>query len=280
MAFNKAFFREHVAAATVNVLLAFGAVLVLLPFVWMLSLSVKPEGEIYEAVIRFLPEEWDFANYVEAFEFGEVGTFVVNGLCVTLSILAIQMFTVIPAAYVLARKHFKLEGIAFGMVLTSLIVPQQAVVIPLVLAMSKLGMLNTFPALVLPFMTSALGIFLLRQSFKAVPQELMDAARVDGASEPYTLWFILVPLVKPALAAFAVFSIVSHWNDFFWPLLVVNDLSLATPPLGISIFASDEGGNDVGPMMASATIIVAPLLIAFLFARRWFIQGITLSGLK
>ena len=280
MAFNKAFFREHVAAATVNVLLAFGAVLVLLPFVWMLSLSVKPEGEIYEAVIRFLPEEWDFANYVEAFEFGEVGTFVVNGLCVTLSILAIQMFTVIPAAYVLARKHFKLEGIAFGMVLTGLIVPQQAVVIPLVLAMSKLGMLNTFPALVLPFMTSALGIFLLRQSFKAVPQELMDAARVDGASEPYTLWFILVPLVKPALAAFAVLSIVSHWNDFFWPLLVVNDLSLATPPLGISIFASDEGGNDVGPMMASATIIVAPLLIAFLFARRWFIQGITLSGLK
>lgn len=280
MAFNKAFFREHVAAATVNVLLAFGAVLVLLPFVWMLSLSVKPEGEIYEAVIRFLPEEWDFANYVEAFEFGEVGTFVVNGLCVTLSTLAIQMFTVIPAAYVLARKHFKLEGIVFGMVLTGLIVPQQAVVIPLVLAMSKLGMLNTFPALVLPFMTSALGIFLLRQSFKAVPQELMDAARVDGASEPYTLWFILVPLVKPALAAFAVFSIVSHWNDFFWPLLVVNDLSLATPPLGISIFASDEGGNDVGPMMASATIIVAPLLIAFLFARRWFIQGITLSGLK
>lgn len=280
MAFNKAFFREHVAAATVNVLLAFGAVIVLLPFVWMLSLSVKPEGEIYEAVIRFLPEEWDFANYVEAFESGEVGTFVVNGLCVTLSILAIQMFTVIPAAYVLARKHFKLEGIVFGMVLTGLIVPQQAVVIPLVLAMSKLGMLNTFPALVLPFMTSALGIFLLRQSFKAVPQELMDAARVDGASEPYTLWFILVPLVKPALAAFAVFSIVSHWNDFFWPLLVVNDLSLATPPLGISIFASDEGGNDVGPMMASATIIVAPLLIAFLFARRWFIQGITLSGLK
>ena len=280
MAFNKAFFREHVAAATVNALLAFGAVIVLLPFVWMLSLSVKPEGEIYEAVIRFLPEEWDFANYVEAFEFGEVGTFVVNGLCVTLSILAIQMFTVIPAAYVLARKHFKLEGIVFGMVLTDLIVPQQAVVIPLVLAMSKLGMLNTFPALVLPFMTSALGIFLLRQSFKAVPQELMDAARVDGASEPYTLWFILVPLVKPALAAFAVFSIVSHWNDFFWPLLVVNDLSLATPPLGISIFASDEGGNDVGPMMASATIIVAPLLIAFLFARRWFIQGITLSGLK
>ncbi len=280
MVFNKTTCRKYLASAGINFLLALGALVILLPFVWMLSLSVKPENEIYEAVIRFLPIQWDFDNYIEAFEFGEVGTFVVNGLCVTLSILVIQLFTVIPAAYVLARKHFKLQGLTFGLVLTGLIIPQQAVVIPLVLAMSKLGLLNTFPVLVLPFMTSALGIFLLRQSFKAVPQELIDAARVDGASEPYILWFILVPLVKPALAAFAVFSIVSHWNDFFWPLLVVNDLSLATPPLGISIFASDEGGNDVGPMMASATIIVTPLLIAFLFARRWFIQGITLSGLK
>lgn len=280
MVFNRARFRKVLSRVFINTVLALGAVVVLLPFVWMLSLSVKPENEIYEAVICFLPMEWDFDNYVEAFEFGEVGTFVKNGLFVTFSILAIQICTVVPAAYVLARKSFKLEGLTFGLVLTGLIVPQQAVVIPLVLAISKLGLLNSFPALVLPFMTSALGIFLLRQSFKAVPQELIDAARVDGASEPYILWCILVPLIKPALAAFAVFSIVSHWNDFFWPLLVVNDLSLATPPLGISIFASDEGGNDVGPMMASATIIVAPLLVAFLFARRWFIQGITLSGLK
>ncbi len=261
---NRAQRRTRARLVLINVVLALGAVLILLPFVWMLSLSVKPENEIYQAAIHFLPEQWDFDNYIEAFEFGEVGTFVRNGVCVTLTILAIQLATVIPAAYVLARKRFRLEGAAFALVLTGLIVPQQAVVIPLVL----------------PFMTSALGIFLLRQSFKAIPQDLIDAARVDGASEPYILWFILVPLVKPALAAFAVFSLVSHWNDFFWPLLVVNDLQLATPPLGISIFASDEGGNDVGPMMASATVIVAPLLIAFLFARRWFIQGVTLSGLK
>ena len=277
---NRAQRRTRARLVLINVVLALGAVLILLPFVWMLSLSVKPENEIYQAAIHFLPEQWDFDNYIEAFEFGEVGTFVRNGVCVTLTILAIQLATVIPAAYVLARKRFRLEGAAFALVLTGLIVPQQAVVIPLVLAMSKAGLLNTFPVLVLPFMTSALGIFLLRQSFKAIPQDLIDAARVDGASEPYILWFILVPLVKPALAAFAVFSLVSHWNDFFWPLLVVNDLQLATPPLGISIFASDEGGNDVGPMMASATVIVAPLLIAFLFARRWFIQGVTLSGLK
>lgn len=271
---------ERVRLVGVNVLLALGSIIVLLPFVWMLSLSVKPEDEIYTPGIHFLPQHWDWANYVEAFDFGEVGTFVTNGLEVTLTILAIQLLTVIPAAYVLARKRFRLQGLCFGLVLTGLIVPPQAVVIPLVLAFAKFNMLNTFSVLILPFMTSALGIFLLRQSFKNIPQDLIDAARVDGASEPYILWFILVPLVKPALAAFAVFSIVYHWNDFFWPLLVVNDMSLATPPLGISIFASDEGGNDVGPMMASAAVIVAPLLIAFLLARRWFIQGIAMSGIK
>lgn len=263
-----------------NLFLAAGAVVVLLPFVWMLSLSVKPENEIYTPAIHFFPKVWDWANYEEAFEFGEVGTFIRNGVVVTGTILAIQLLTVIPCAYVLARKAFRFEGAAFALVLTGLIVPPQVVVIPLVLLIGKLGLLNTYTALIIPFMTSALGIFLLRQSFKAIPQDLIDAARIDGAGEGTILWTILVPQVKPALAAFAVFSIVSHWNDFLWPLLVVNDMSLATPPLGVSIFASDEGGNDVGPMMASAALIVLPLLIIFLFARRWFIQGVTMSGLK
>lgn len=263
-----------------NALLALGAVVVLFPFVWMLSLSVKPENEIYTPAIHFLPTVWDWENYKEAFEFGEVGVFIKNGVVVTGSILAIQLLTVIPCAYVLARKRFRLEGPLFALVLTGLIVPPQVVVIPLFLMIGSLGLLNSYTALIVPFMTSALGIFLLRQSFKAIPQDLIDAARVDGAGESVILWTILVPQVKPALAAFAVFSIVSHWNDFLWPLLVVNDMALATPPLGVSIFASDEGGNDVGPMMASAAMIVLPLLLVFLLARRWFIQGVTMSGLK
>lgn len=271
---------SRVGRFLVNLLLSAGAFVVLLPFVWMLSLSVKPENEIYTPAIHFLPQVWDWANYTEAFEFGEVGTFIRNGIVVTGSILAIQLLTVIPCAYVLARKRFRLQGAAFALVLTGLIVPPQVIVIPLVLVIGKLGLLNTQAALIIPFMTSALGIFLLRQSFKAIPQDLIDAARIDGAREGTILWSILVPQIKPALAAFAVFSIVSHWNDFLWPLLVINDMSLATPPLGVSIFASDEGGNDVGPMMASAALIVLPLLVIFLAARRWFIEGVTMSGLK
>src|SRR5262249_61525881 len=131
-----------------------------------------------------------------------------------------------------------------------------------------------------PFATSAFGIFLLLQSFKTVPQELLDAARVDGASDSTILWTIVVPLCAPMLAAFSIFSIVVHWNDFFWPLAVVRSFEHATPPLGIALFASDEGGHQVGPMMAAATLIVAPLMLAFLLARRWFIQGVTMSGIK
>ena len=263
-----------------NTVLAAGAVVILTPFVWMLSLSLKPENEIYTPFIRLLPQVWDFANYAEAFSFGEVGTFIKNGLIVTLSILFLQYLTIVPAAYVLARKRFRLEKFCFGLVLAALISPQHVVAIPLFMAAGSLNLLNTTTVLILPFVTSALGIFLLRQHFKGIPQDIIDAARIDGAGEIYTLWFILVPQIASALAAFAIFSLVYHWNDFFWPLLVVSRMDLATPPLGISLFASDEGGNDVGPMMASAALIVLPLMIAFLIARRRFIQGMTMSGMK
>ncbi|MDR1368442.1 MAG: carbohydrate ABC transporter permease, partial [Candidatus Accumulibacter sp.] len=208
------------------------------------------------------------------------GRFVVNGIIVTGSILFSRTVTIIPGAYVLARKRVRLEKFCFGLVLAALLIPQHIAAIPLFILMGRLDIINTRTAMVLPFVTSAFGLFLLRQSFKALPQEIIDAARIDGAGEVYTLFAILVPQIYPALAAFSVFSIVSHWNDFFWPLLVVSDMDLATPPLGVSIFASDEGGNDVGPMMATATLIVLPLMLVFLAARRRFVQGMTLTGLK
>jgi len=263
-----------------NTLLGLGAIIILTPFIWMLSLSVKPENEIYTPHISLLPKEWDFANYLEALTYGETGTFVINGLIVTLSILALQLLTIIPAAYVLARKDFKLNKLCFALVLAALLIPPHVPAIPLYLAMGSLKLLNTYTVLIVPFVTSAFGIFLLRQSFKSLPQDLLDAAKIDGAGEAYTLWTILVPQIMPAIAAFSVFSIISHWNDFFWPLLVVSDMSMATPPLGVSIFASDEGGHDVGPMMASATMIVLPLVIVFLIARKYFVQGTTMTGIK
>lgn len=267
-------------ALLVNTLLAAGAVIVLMPFAWMLSLSVKEEHEIFTSKLHFLPERWDWTNYIEAFTTGHVGTFLANGAIVTLSILALQIVTIVPAAYVLARKEFRAKPVIFGMVLAVLLIPPQVTAIPVYLMFAEAGLLDSYAALIVPFATSAFGIFLLHQGFKTLPQDLIDAARMDGASEFHTLWFILTPQLLPMIAAFGVFSIVAHWNDFFWPLLVITRIEHATPPLGISIFASDEGGNDVGPMMASATLIVMPLMLAFLIARRRFIEGVTLSGLK
>jgi len=264
----------------INLALALGAAVMLLPFAWMLSLSVKEEFDIFTSELRFLPEQWDWANYYEAVTTGHVGTFLVNGVIVTLSILALQILTIVPAAYVLARKNFRLKPLLFSLVLAVLLIPPQVTAIPVYLMIAEAGLLNTYAALVVPFATSAFGIFLLRQGFRTLPQDLLDAARMDGAGEFYALWTILVPQLLPMIAAFGVFSVVVHWNDFFWPLLVINRIELATPPLGISIFASDEGGNDVGPMMASATLIIMPLMLAFLIARRRFIEGVMLSGIK
>jgi multiple sugar transport system permease protein len=266
--------------AFVNLALAGGAVIMVLPFAWMLSLSFKDESEVFTNNPSFLPQRWDFANYVEAFVTGHVGIFLVNGAIVTFAILVLQILTIVPAAYVLARKDFRLKPALFALVLAVLLIPPQVTAIPVYLMIAEAGLLNSYTALVIPFATSAFGIFLLRQGFRTMPQDLIDAARMDGAGEFHTLWFILVPQLMPMVAAFGVFSIVAHWNDFFWPLLVITRIENATPPLGISIFASDEGGNDVGPMMASATLIVAPLMLAFLIARRRFIEGATLSGLK
>jgi multiple sugar transport system permease protein len=264
----------------INLLLAAGAAILLLPFAWMLSLSVKEEHEIFTSDLRFFPERWDWTNYVEAFTTGHVGTFLVNGVIVTLAILALQILTIVPAAYVLARKEFRLKPLMFAAVLAVLLIPPQVTAIPVYLMIAQANLLDSYAALIIPFATSAFGIFLLRQGFRTLPQDLIDAARMDGAGEFYALWFILVPQLLPMIAAFGVFSIVVHWNDFFWPLLVITRIERATPPLGISIFASDEGGNDVGPMMASATLIVMPLMLAFLIARRRFVEGVTLSGLK
>ena len=140
--------------------------------------------------------------------------------------------------------------------------------------------MNTFPALVFPFIVSPFGIFLFRQFFKSIPGDIVHAARLDGFSEFSIVWQIMLPMALPAVIAFSIFSVVAHWNDLFWPLIAVRSEHLMPPPLGIMAFKNEEAGNDYGPLMAGATMVVAPLLIAFLAAQRWFIEGLTLGGIK
>lgn len=261
-------------------LLATGT-LILVPFVWMVSLSLKPPGEIFRASFSLLPEEWyAVENYGRAITEAPLPFYMLNGVVVCAAILILQILVCAPCAYALAKLDFKGRNLLFALVLVGLLLPHQVLALPLFILGYSLGILNTYAALVFPFVVSPFGIFLFRQFFKSIPDDIVHAARLDGLSELAIVWRIMVPMALPAVIAFSIFSVVSHWNDLFWPLIAVRDEALMPPPLGIMAFKNEEAGNDYGPLMAASTLVVLPLVIAFLAAQRWFVEGMTGGALK
>lgn len=220
-------------------------------------------------------------NYTMAFTEAPLLRYLLNGLIVTASIFLIQVVVALPAAYALAKLKFWGRDAVFALVLFCLLIPVHAIALPLYILLAKLGLTNTYAALVVPWTISVFGIFLMRQFFMTVPDDLIDAARMDGMGEFAIVWRVMLPTAIPALLAFAIFSIVAHWNDYFWPRIVVTgNRDLFTPPLGLREFKGGGDGSFFGPMMATATVIVTPLIVAFMLAQRRFIEGITLSGMK
>jgi multiple sugar transport system permease protein len=245
----------------------------------------KSDSEIRAAIMAEAETECSMRpvvfNYSKAFVEAPLLRYLLNGVIVTASIFFIQVLVALPAAYALAKLRFWGREAVFGLVLFCLLIPVHAIALPLYIMLAKLGLTNTYAALVVPWTISVFGIFLMRQFFMTVPDDLIDAARMDGMSEFAIVWRVMLPTAVPALLAFAIFSVVAHWNDYFWPRIVVTgSRDLFTPPLGLREFKGDADGSFFGPMMATATIIVTPLIVAFLIAQRRFIEGITLSGMK
>ena len=285
-----------------HIVLISGTLIVILPFYLMLSFSFKSPQEIQSISGGFFgaqemmtdrrclkagksQEECTMLpivfNYRSAFEEAPLLRYLLNGVIVTLSIFVIQVIIALPCAYALAKLNFWGKDVVFGLVIFCLLIPVHAIALPLYLMLAKLGLTDTYAALVIPWTISVFGIFLMRQFFKTVPDDLINAARMDGMSEFSIVWKVMLPTAIPALLAFAIFSVVAHWNDYFWPRVVITgDRDIMTPPLGLRMFKSDMDGNEYGPLMAAATVIVAPLVVAFLLAQRRFIEGITLTGMK
>lgn len=285
-----------------HAVLIIGALIVILPFYVMVSYSLKSPKEIESNTGGFLGSQEAFVdeycvklgnepddcmvtpmvyNYTQAFKKAPLLRYLLNGVIVTVSIFVLQILVALPCAYALAKLPFKGRDFVFNMILFCLLIPVHAIALPLYVMLAKLGLTNTYAALVIPWTISVFGIFLMRQFFKTVPDDLIDAARMDGLSELSIVWRVMVPTAIPALMAFAIFSVVAHWNDYFWPRVVITgNQDLFTPPLGLRVFKGDADGSSWGPMMATATIIVTPLIVAFLLAQRRFIEGITLSGMK
>jgi multiple sugar transport system permease protein len=262
-------------------ILLVGAAFVLLPFFWMLVTSIKPPNEVFNAQLRAWPQHfYGIENYKMALTSAPLLRFALNGLIVCVGILIVQLLVAIPCAYALAKLKFPGRNALFLLVLLGLCVPEQVPALPIYIALAKLGLLNTYFAMMVPFFLSVFAIFLFRQFFLSFPDDIIHAARLDGMSEFEIVWRIVTPSAAPAIAAFAVFSFVAHWNDLYWPLIVITDTNYATPPLGMMFFANAESGTNYGALTAAATILTMPLLIAFLIARRRFIEGITMTGVK
>jgi multiple sugar transport system permease protein len=273
--------RRLATLVLVHTALAAGAVFVLLPFVWMLVTSIKPPSEVFDAGLSLWPKNFHGAeNYGYALTKAPLLRFMLNGVIVCGGILVIQLLVAIPCAYALAKLRFPGRPLLLALVLLGLCIPPQVPALPLYIALANVGLLNTYFAMMMPFFLSVFAIFLFRQFFKSYPDEIIQAARLDGVSEFEIVWRIVAPSAWPAIAAFSVFSVVAHWNDLYWPLIVISESRLAPPPLGMMYFADAEGGSNYGALTAGAAIITAPLVIAFLVARRRFIEGITMTGIK
>ena len=290
------------STAAKHAVLIIGALIVILPFYIMATYSLKDPIEITSGTGGVFGKQEAFFdpgcvqsgnakedcffnpiayNYGQAFSKAPLLRYLFNGVVVTLSIFFIQVLVALPCAYALSKLRFWGRELVFTMVLLGLLIPVHAIALPLYIMLSKVGLTNTYAALVIPWTISVFGIFLMRQFFMTVPDDLIDAARMDGMSEFAIVWKVMLPTAIPALLAFGIFSIVAHWNDYFWPRVVITGTrELFTPPLGIREFASGIDGSDYGPMMATACVIVVPLIVAFLLAQRHFIQGITLTGMK
>lgn len=261
--------------------LIFGALFMLMPFIWMLSTAFKPPQEIFEASLWPFPKNfYGFQHFSEVLKSAPIGKYMLNGVIVCAGILFMQLLVAIPAAYALAKFNFAGRELLFICILAALSVPIQATSLPIYIAMSAGNLLNTYFAQMLPFFLSMFAIFLLRQNFKSFPDEIIHAARLDGMSELEIVWRVVTPSAIPAITAFSIFSLVAHWNDLYWPLIVISSTELAPPPLGMLLFASAESGANYGALMAGATLITAPMVLAFLIARRRFIQGITMTSFR
>ena len=263
------------------VVLSLSGVIVLLHFVWGAAVSLKPPAEIWSGSLSLWPKQfYGLENYREAFTRVPMVRFLLNGVVVVGGILIFQILFAIPCSFALAKHNFLGRTTLFTLILVALLIPIHVTAVPLYVGFAKLGLLNSYIALIAPFTITALGIFLFRQFFKSTSNELLDAARVDGLGEWSMVWRVFVPAAWPAITAFATFSVTAHWNDLFWTFIVITSRELAPPPVSVMFFRREEYGANMGPLMASNRTITAPLVIAFLLAQRRFIDGIALSGTR
>ena len=270
----------RIGVLAVHGVLMVGALVMVMPMLWMLATAFKPAPEIALWPPVFLPQAPTFENFTGAFETAPFGRFFLNSLFIagvgTLSVIV----TSLVAGTVFAKYRFPGRGLLFGLVIATAIVPFEAYMIPLYLQLVQIEWINTYQGIILPYLFMAFGIFLMRQHVgSAIPGELMEAARVDGAGEWWIMARVIAPLSGNALAAVGIFSFIQGWGIFIWPLLIANDQMLFNMELGLTAFQF-RFSADTGKLMAGSVVSTAPMLVVFLLLRRRIIENMALTGIK
>lgn len=260
-------------------LLVVGGIIMALPFYWMIITSLKSAGEVAQMPPTWLPKHWLFSNYEKALKQAPFGQYFINSVIVTVTSTAGELITSIMAAYAFSKMKFWGKDVLFILLLGTMMVPGELMTIPNFVTLSKFGMINTYAALIVPWLASVFSVFTLKQSFESVPDALYYASKVDGSSDWRYLWEVLVPLSKSSIMAVMILKVIGSWNSFMWPLIVTNDRSLRTLPVGLQAFTT-EAGTNFELLMAASTIVIVPMVVIYLLLQKYIVQGISRAGIK
>ncbi|SDO39185.1 sn-glycerol 3-phosphate transport system permease protein [Cryobacterium flavum] len=252
--------------------------IMILPLAWMFLAGFKERDEIYTVPIQWLPEAYDLSNYAAALAAVPFGNFFLNSTITTVIGAGLKMLLGLTTAYAVVFLEFPFKKFVFGLVIFALLVPQQIVMIPNFTLVASLGWINTYQGIIVPGLASAFGTFLFRQHFLTLPISILEAAALDGASHWMRLWRFIVPISAPTIAAVALVSIVSEWNEYLWPLLVVDRSDMMTLPVGLTLLQNNDGVTNWGVLMAGTVLVTVPVLIAFFALQKRIIAGLTAGG--
>ena len=263
----------------VYILLVLGALTMLLPFFWMVSTAFKTGFEALQPPPTWLPKHFQWGNWVRAWQAAPFATYLINSVVVSLATTLGQLVTSILAAFAFAKLNFSGKKVLFTILLATMMVPGEMLIIPNFVTLSELHLVNTYGALIVPWLASFFAVFTLRQSFASVPDQLYYAARLDGASDWQFLWRVLVPNAKSTITAIGLLQIIGSWNSFMWPLIVTNTEKMRTLPVGLQAFSSDSGVQ-YPELMAASTFVILPMVVMYLLLNKYVVAGISNTGIK
>ena len=263
----------------VYILLSIGSFIMIFPFIWMILSAFKTSQEIIAFPPKLFPSQFNFSNFIKAFQMAPFAKYFFNSVIVMIFSVICTTFTTILGAFAFSRLEFKGKEIVFAILISLMMIPFEMLIITNYTTIVKLKLYNTLPALILPFVSSIFYTYILKNFFDTVPNSIYYSARIDGASNWFYLWRVMVPLAKPSLFTIILLNALSSWNSFLWPLYITSDSRSRTLPYGLQAFTT-EAGSFHELLMAASSVIVIPMIILFILARKYIVSGVSKGGLK